>query len=872
MSIISKSLLNGKHSDNNFSSYDEKKASKRLSLIKFFCLPGISTLDFTDKDEFKAEYKPLAKGTKNWVLKDGFDSLVDRINAGNPHQVCYGTDKYKANAIYSDFFVIDVDNWDKEAKAPISSAIALKEILNNSFIKNYFQGYQLSFTQNSDEYPNVHLYGIYNETCSDVVEREVFLRTLSQYLRKVLATSSIDACIENNPTQVIFSGKTQFERINAEAFINIAEFLELHKDIADDIRSSLIKKTERKAKTPNPESKGISRLEHIRNAIIDEKLEGDWSKVFCLIDHKFQVKKENQLDGLNPFSETNNSGTSFTITLENDEQPPVWSSRCGVPSEYQDAHNNSNGGDVIAYWLMVHRVFAKEQGRINPFAKAKTIKQQYAMAYDDICKFFGVQPLDFTLAKANSINNMMLQVCEDLQNVLFSVEWGDTAKDNTHTYYYKNGSGFFITYSLKKLSLKIVEYLDIHYPDFEPAMIERSLTDKNFKWKGLNQEITNWFNNNHAPLNILTTRPNWKTEYIPFENGLYHTRLKKLEENNGQAFNTGIISKPFMLVEDSHPGVVAFKKWITEWLDTGCKSDYITNYIIIAAQGRANEVSSFPCIFGKKGTGKSTLGSIVTAIFPHELGVCLTNSKQPLNPNNNHGEAELENKFIWTIKEISQHSSSSMDKLLDFFGEDNDKEYLTINPKGREQKQISKLFGLIADSEKIPQLPKAKKGYYRRFVFIESSYAPQVVDYIKIIKEYSHEVYCWLIAQDFDKAKATLLEALKDEYFMEKTKEVQKENSDLAQFVERCFEVTNTDEDKHQGQDIFRLYMQWCTIENMRSLDSRVFAKFFKSSLEDFDWNEKTTRTNGKTLYRGLKLREDVLNYNFVQSANQYEF
>jgi hypothetical protein len=62
---------------------------------------------------------------------------------------------------------------------------------------------------------------------------------------------------------------------------------------------------------------------------------------------------------------------------------------------------------------------------------------------------------------------------------------------------------------------------------------------------------------------------------------------------------------------------------------------------------------------------------------------------------------------------------------------------------------------------------------------------------------------------------------------------------------------------------MFTLYTQWTVTENEHRLSNNRFGTFLKKALNNFEWDEDNgyKRSNGRTLYRGFKLRANIQNY-----------
>lgn len=585
----------------------------------------------------------------------------------------------------------------------------------------------------------------------------------------------------------------------------------------------------------------------------------DINKLYCRYSHNLAEQPREPGMFFNAsgrcYGSQNPNGNAFWVAQYEYGLPPVWIHR----------DDNLKKGNILGYWLMVgkaEKVYPEDMTlKGNGFIRVVT----------DLFNHFGVElPKSLIKKKATiqedglNITWLCNKLCEDLKDTLFIAGW-EGLKESAK-YYYFDGESYDV-YCLTELSKKLKTIANQKYPEVEERLIERSLNEKGFKFKGLHTEICNWFAANEAPLTKLSYRPDSNWRYFPFSNGLYDTVDKKLIPNDGRAFNTKIICSEYSVVSDDNPGVLALKSWLKNWMQLDVKADYLLSYAVICSQGRANEIKSFPLIYGNKGTGKSSFGSTIASLFSKDLRLVLINSKEPLNPTNNHNTASLENKFLWTLKEIGHSDSTDLNKLLDYFGEDNQDETISINPKQQEVREVPKLFGLIADSENKPSLPKGKEGFYRRFKFMESYYYPQAVNFIAIIKEHKESVFNWMLQQDFNTHKDIITACENHEYFQQQAKTIQRENSDLAAFIEDCFDISNEEIDAHIHTDLYHLYRQWAIKSGEKVLSVRSFGKFFKKTLLTFDWLENTKESNGKTKYRGFKCKPEIRGYNMPNVA-----
>ena len=109
--------------------------------------------------------------------------------------------------------------------------------------------------------------------------------------------------------------------------------------------------------------------ELIYKHIYQGRLESDINQLYCLFNHDFKNREPEQdfiitLVGSNPFSATNSSGTSFTVS-EKEGQLPIWFDKSG--SAKANKYSGTAGGSFLHYWYLLHPDFADSDQEFSSF-------------------------------------------------------------------------------------------------------------------------------------------------------------------------------------------------------------------------------------------------------------------------------------------------------------------------------------------------------------------------------------------------------------------------------------------------------------------------------------------------------------------------
>jgi len=132
---------------------------------------------------------------------------------------------------------------------------------------------------------------------------------------------------------------------------------------------SAAKSEEPKEKKEKSKGDFMTPAEFVYRDVLTRKLDGDVEALYCLHNHEFKNRTPDaedsvlKLEGRNPFSATDSTGTSFVVT-QMEGQLPIWHDRSkneGSENEF----NQGNGGSFFEYWFKLHKDFKNTKLRYS---------------------------------------------------------------------------------------------------------------------------------------------------------------------------------------------------------------------------------------------------------------------------------------------------------------------------------------------------------------------------------------------------------------------------------------------------------------------------------------------------------------------------
>ena len=168
-----------------------------------------------------------------------------------------------------------------------------------------------------------------------------------------------------------FFGSSQPVTRLKEVTLDVEKYLK--KFPAEEVKKSKAKSTSKseEPKEKKEKSKGdfMTPAEFVYRDVLTRKLDGDVEALYCLHNHEFKNRTPDaedsvlKLEGRNPFSATDSTGTSFVVT-QMEGQLPIWHDRsknAGSENEF----NQGNGGSFFEYWFKLHKDFKNTKLRYS---------------------------------------------------------------------------------------------------------------------------------------------------------------------------------------------------------------------------------------------------------------------------------------------------------------------------------------------------------------------------------------------------------------------------------------------------------------------------------------------------------------------------
>lgn len=896
-----------------------KVATSRHDSFKFQYNPSFKSSEFKTKDALKIAFK---QHRDTWNLEEGVDNLFKRVNEGYTVQFGVNTTSTQVDDIeYFDGFFIDYDGWDKKNDCPIEGIATIEEILELPFVKEHCLFYQLSFS-NRPEALSVHLFFLFDKRTRNFKHHHLSAKLATKILTEQIGNrGGFDEAVTNNVGQVCFAGRGEAYAINLEATpINLEVFVEEAEELGIKPTAAIAnrqakrdgveppkkatkpqaKNLEPKKNQPTPESAktdnnseyddsgdGITNwaLRRIQTDIIDGKLESNWSAIYCLYDHNWKTSSRAidaaaiaQLDGSNPFSSTNGSGGSFTITKYDNDLPPVFYDRSGGFEATDINGNLKSGGNIIEYVFALMRTenglpkYVTKNSNGKYILDSELFKKNFKEPIKYLYKHFGLKPLDFRKysKKENGGSN-------DFDELLKEIV--DECYEKFHNKVIFLQDREYFAWVNKRKKWEILTGIDKPFAAvFSPYIEERWGRDICNNPK-VRQTVLGAFKNGNESDRI----PTQDINYIPLNNGLFDIKTKKLIPNEGQAFNTNTLPwnfNPESIPTDDDPVIKKFKQYWGWWACSDVKGKLLLNWIILVLQFRAWQTEKIMGLIGESGKGKSTYSFLINALMngatleqdkwtPNTDGYAVKPQTERLVSDYNHNTSVLEGKMHVFLEELKGGYADKAPSILKNLSGNVANRSLTINRKGEHERTIKFMAGTTFDCEKMIKLPPDEKGYWRRIVFIlinqdagtwKDGELP-----LDCFYENLEKIAIWCLMQDGKVVLKEFLELSEDPSIKKDVSDIRFENDTMAQFIIDNYEFTDDELDVVALEDIHLLFNRirqqngyGKELENRKYFGDRLKSKITDASL-GFNWKGKSKQIGKKkaTYYTHLKLIND---------------
>lgn len=862
----------------NIRTNDKIVVNSRLSEVEFQYNPNVNSLKVNgDK---KAVIKALERFRATWNLETGLEKLIARIDSGFAVQTGINKKSAKNKDIeYFDYCFIDYDGWNKKTNTPIDGIATIQELLSLPVIIDYASFYQKSISC-QDVALSIHLFFLFNRRVTPD-EQPLLLKLLSMKAKSDLHKSrngkshlggtdafeemnGLDPSVEENKGQVCFAGTYKCVEINHENVIDVDAWLVEAKDLGlvykTEVKNPIVK-----IKRDVSDSKVESPLEYIQRVIVEGVLEGDYSKLYCLHDHKFQVSSRaleegaiQQLDGSNPFSPTDSSGTSFSITMCDNGLPPIFLDRSRNFKRINKNGTESPNGTIIDYFYGIGRKDGKYlKGGIEVYFK---------IIVKEICDYFKVPEYEFKNVDSESGNE------RKKLNGLIDAIVEDCVKNFEGKIFYISERAWFGWVDAEHV------WEIIQGPDFTYAKVfSNYLSEKYTKKISDNVKVRAAVINAFKSGEFVSKIPNEINKYIPMMDTVFNVETKTSEPNVGQGFNRKIYDWKYTPESIDYDFIERFKSYWIKWSCSETLGEIMYIWLALNVQRQAWRTERILGVIGTSGKGKTAYGLLINKLINGldengdiALGYAGKPDTNRLLSNGNHSSAVVEGMCHVLLEELTGVGEKSSLAILKNFSGNITNRNIMINPKGMDERVIPFYAGITFDCENFPKMPAREPGYFRRIMFVEVTEESPGLDpiFYKEIENNLEMIFNWAIQQPTDELVARFKELCKSPHVLNSVKNVRLNNEPMADFIIEKLEFTESEQDRLSDTQVFMLFnniargdMGYGSPYRTKNSFTLSFKKilFDKGLFGDYQGDHKDMRIDNSKVrgYTHLKIRTD---------------
>lgn len=682
---------------------------------------------------------------------------------------------------------LDVDNGDlhkfldKNVKFIDSYGVVVQPSISSEYpIPNKFHVFLFldEIVTNDEDYKKIW------DWCTDNIDFEGCYLDKSKNAFNNLIFFSDKRCIVdfNNP----LDSKSIIEQQNllleqVEKNNKIEEIEDVNADLDAKINATLKRKKE-----------GITGLvlQYLYQKVYVEKCGEDIEKLYCLHNHNFKMRrvsgKESSLgitekwDGSNPFSETNQSGTSLCVSQFGEQLPLFYDRSNGYNEKTVLDGKYRNGGTFISYWWECGKLgLLKDLGiKKKPYSGSLQDKGKFSSVLKDITKFFGVENFDFRkqskalaveqlaqkkvvekkleeLKAAESDNpdsepseeqkklaDQMQQltppeeddeekdyletsgykfeeIMKDLNDYLVGKIYHCQWDDNLYLYFSRSSKTWQYTNKISHIVSHVIQ------PLVKEIYKDQRLTRSNLLIEKLTKRVENACSVEYGKLDH---PPEQDVNKTPFLNGVYDIKTGKLYDYDDPHLdgfiNYRVVPRNYFDVPDDDPVIQQFNDHFTNWLKSEEKGKCLRAWTILNIQRQAYRTGKIVAVIGQSGAGKSTYGSYLVALFGNDTGnFAIKPSSNSLTSNNgDHNTSVLEGRNVFVLEEFigdSREHNTSIEQIKSYTGEEGERGViLTVNPKHQQLRSIRLKAAFTCSRQGMIQTKDDDQGVTRRFVIV----------------------------------------------------------------------------------------------------------------------------------------------------------
>ena len=865
--------------------------SDRFNQVEFQYNQRVKSSPGVSKEEIR---KALKKNRNSWTNGAGTNSLIKIIEQGYTHQSGINNKStHNADIEYYDFCVVDYDAWDKVANAPIISALPIADIEELPTIEKYCSFYQKSISH-KQQAQNSHWYFVFNRRITSLAEFELVSKTIKLMLDNDVRAwtgedydhTGFDPCISNNPGQVTFAGIGAVTFISQNT-IDVDYTIKIAK--SQGVRNSFSTVTKdndrtkergsgRKNKVTSettPPSITEKVLAYLHDELFLKIYDGDAGKLYSLHNstqlwNQRDCESKNEvcrIEGLNPFSPTNTSNSSFMVIHSNGELPRFWDKSGNFTRKIHINGYESCQGTYLDYYFHIR------QTKYNDFVDIKIDdsgaypKGFFSKLLNHICDTHKIIRYQFD----QSLLSLFQQILEEYKDKLYVVGWEGSKQQiqyciHNESWKMVSANNLFKCYLNQKLveiagGQEKLESLYFEYMESREKKVTASVWDF----------FRKWFNDNDICLTVLCDRPEEKPHLISMQNGIYNTVTKTLEENTGQnwVFDNPSTSHKYFPVADNHPVIQNLLTYYQDWLGSKAEGDLCLAYQILCVQREAYKLRSMLILAGDSSRGKSTYANITAGIIK---GMSKSRTAQKVSASmflskSGQKDSLLEGCYYVYMDEMNSlnYQQHDIEKLKLFIQPQHDRN-IVIDPKHQLPREITFYGAFIGASEEVLKI-NTSDGLDNRIIYIRvdaTNTNMNMSDRLQKLEDKSNQeiIHNWMISQPTQKWIDVFYANYKDESVVKNLVEKKRESEPLVEFVYSVLEMTDSEADVVSTNDIWERFNIWKMEEslqaNFRSKQSfgMAFTKILTQSKYGVNW-------------KGQKLNQEVRKYTKIKFKTQ---
>ncbi|QZZ21228.1 hypothetical protein J5X98_01625 [Leptothermofonsia sichuanensis E412] len=636
-------------------------------------------------------------------------------------------------------------------------------------------------------------------------------------------------------------------------------------------------------------------LEYVHQTLKQRSANGELDVPSILSKLGIEVTKAKEYDGVqefdcdNPWSESNNSGTSLFVKYDGD--------RLFHGVDRTAAHLNRNSRNHYTFLDLFHqsRLVISESYR-EKFGEARSTNGQFKAEFflsicNQLTSFFDIEPYRFK-SQLNHVIDTVLESFKD-QVVIVQNSWSKSVCDlfvfsDELRCWEQKDSVTFGDFNLPARAYKLFPNLDdllaldnqIKHEQEGERKTQRN-TDLKKVWRNLVKDYR--FVNSFKQSNKFIEDIN----LVAFDDSLLDLTTKEIIPNEGQARN---LNSPYKGLKslfeggleklEADPDIQKFKTTFHKWSKCDVKGEMLLLWFIVNTMRQGYKTRRFLCLTAPSKSGKTSYFKT----FIHTMN-------QGKVDNNNSGDFA---SFISASSLFSnyEHQSEKLEKAKFFFVDEVDIDYKDFgqglrkyvqddgvselaNPKGKKTYVALYRFGIgVVFEEKMTIATTS--GLDGRAIYVDlrsvdksdSEFSNRLMN----DRDLQDKILVWCLLQD----KKLILERIKElalhPVFVDSMREKKADNDLLYQFIVDRIEITGNKDDRLSKDELFASFQYWVKnqiTEYVIKTSNRFMKEFLPLIRDDendiryfdhllpTDWLPK--HTNKGNFYCGLKLK-DTLN------------